>query len=161
MRCARHAPPRPKELHTRWNAEIVARLVAGTTDTLASLGVAPGHIDVVDVPGAFELPFAAQQLLRAAAARGAPYAACVAIGVLIKGSTMHFEYISDAACHGLMDVGLRTGFPVILGVLTCLTEEQARERAGAGADPARSHNHGIDWAVSAVEMALLSQPTRA
>ncbi|KAL9934854.1 hypothetical protein V8E36_006629 [Tilletia maclaganii] len=78
------------------------------------------------------------------------FSAVIAIGVLIKGKTMHFEYISDAACHGLMRVGLDTGVPVILGILTCLTEEQALLRSGIGQG---AHNHGLDWGSAAVEMA--------
>lgn len=68
---------------------------------------------------------------------------------------MHFEYISDAVSHGLMRIGLDTNVPVIFGVLTCLTEEQALERAGVGKGENKGHNHGIDWAAAAVEMALL------
>eukprot|EP00842_Homolaphlyctis_polyrhiza_P001056 jgi/Hompol1/1951/HPOL_005816-RA len=144
-------------VHTRWNSEIVQLLVDGAKRTLTeTLSVRSENIVVRDVPGAFELPFASQSLLAAAKAKGKPFDACISIGVLIKGSTMHFEYISEATSHGLMDVGLRSGTPVIFGVLTCLTKEQALQRAGAGSDPANSHNHGIDWAVSAVEMALLN-----
>jgi 6,7-dimethyl-8-ribityllumazine synthase len=78
--------------------------------------------------------------------------AVIAIGVLIKGATMHFEYISDAVTHGLMKVQLDSGIPVIFGVLTVLTEEQALERAGLAAGENRGHNHGIDWGSAAVEM---------
>lgn len=76
--------------------------------------------------------------------------AVIGIGVLIKGSTMHFEYISDACCSGLMRVGLDTGVPVILGVLTALTEEQALQRSGVGREE-KGHNHGLDWGNAAVE----------
>lgn len=81
--------------------------------------------------------------------------AVIAIGVLIKGSTMHFEYICDAVSHGLMRVSLDTGVPVIFGVLTCLTDEQALERAGIATKgrEGKEHNHGIDWALAAVEQA--------
>ncbi|KAJ7074005.1 6,7-dimethyl-8-ribityllumazine synthase [Mycena amicta] len=78
-----------------------------------------------------------------------PFDAVIAIGVLIKGSTMHFEYISDAVSHALMKVQLDTGVPVIFGVLTALTDEQALERAGLTAG---GHNHGEDWGLAAVEM---------
>lgn len=80
-----------------------------------------------------------------------PFAAAIAIGVLIKGSTMHFEYISDAVTHGLMRVQLDTGVPVIYGVLNCLTEEQALQRAGVGRET-KGHNHGEDWGAAAVEL---------
>lgn len=78
--------------------------------------------------------------------------AVIAIGVLIKGSTMHFEYISQAVSEGLMKVQLDTGVPVIFGVLTALTDEQALERAGLGSGENKGHNHGIDWASAAVEL---------
>ncbi|KAJ7827776.1 6,7-dimethyl-8-ribityllumazine synthase [Mycena olivaceomarginata] len=78
-----------------------------------------------------------------------PFDAVIAVGVLIKGSTMHFEYISDAVSHALMRVQLDTGVPVIFGVLTALTDEQALERAGL---TPTGHNHGEDWGLAAVEM---------
>ena len=84
-----------------------------------------------------------------------PFDAVIAIGVLIKGSTMHFEYICDAVSHGLMRVALDSNVPVIFGVLTCLTDEQALERAGiaqAGRQ-GKEHNHGVDWGKAAVEQA--------
>lgn len=90
-----------------------------------------------------------------AAAKGStqPFDAIVAIGALIKGSTMHFEYISDAVSHGLMKVQLETGVPVIFGLLTLLTEEQGLERAGIDA-AGKGHNHGEDWGLAAVELAV-------
>lgn len=81
-----------------------------------------------------------------------PFDAVIALGVLIKGSTMHFEYISDAVSHGLMRVQLDSGVPVIFGVLTALTEDQALERAGIGRGEAKGHNHGEDYGAAAVEM---------
>lgn len=81
----------------------------------------------------------------------APFDALIAIGVLIKGETMHFEYIADAVSRGLMRVGLDTGVPVIFGVLTVLNEEQAKARAGLTDG---GHNHGTDWGLAAVEMAV-------
>ena len=84
-----------------------------------------------------------------------PFDALIAIGALIKGSTMHFEYISDAVSHGLMRVQLDTGTPVVFGLLTLLTEEQGRERAGIGGKGGdEGHNHGEDWGSAAVELAL-------
>jgi len=77
--------------------------------------------------------------------------ALIAIGVLIKGETMHFEYIADSVSQGLMRVGLDTGVPVIFGVLTVLNDEQAKARAGITAG---SHNHGEDWGLAAIEMAV-------
>ncbi|KAI8841588.1 6,7-dimethyl-8-ribityllumazine synthase [Chytriomyces cf. hyalinus JEL632] len=138
-------------IHTRWNLEIVNSLTQASVAKLTSLGVLETDIAVREVPGAFELPFAAMRLLPG-------YDAVIAIGVLIKGDTMHFEYISDSTCQGLMRVGLDAGIPVVLGVLTCLTEEQACLRAGiGGADKLSGHNHGEDWGSAAVEMALLKK----
>lgn len=93
---------------------------------------------------------------------GGAFDAVIAIGVLIKGSTMHFEYIADAVSHGLMRVQLDSGVPVVFGVLTCLNEEQARVRAGLAAGEKgdkvhyaeQGHNHGVDWGKAAVEMAV-------
>jgi len=80
-----------------------------------------------------------------------PFDAIIAIGVLIKGETMHFEYISESVSHGLMRVGLDTGVPVIFGVLTVLSDDQAKARAGVLPG---SHNHGEDWGLAAVEMGV-------
>lgn len=84
-----------------------------------------------------------------------PFDAIIAIGVLIKGATMHFEYIADAVSHGLMRVQLDTGVPVIFGLLTVLTEEQGLERAGLG--KGGMHNHGEDWGSAAVELGMKRQ----
>ncbi|PSR77638.1 hypothetical protein PHLCEN_2v7828 [Hermanssonia centrifuga] len=86
-----------------------------------------------------------------------PFDAVIAIGVLIKGSTMHFEYICESVSHALMRVQLDTGVPVIFGVLTALTDDQALERAGLGRGANKGHNHGEDWASAAVEMASHSR----
>ncbi|KAG1903892.1 6,7-dimethyl-8-ribityllumazine synthase [Suillus fuscotomentosus] len=87
----------------------------------------------------------------------APFDAVVAIGVLIKGSTMHFEYICDSVSHALMRIQIDTGVPVIFGVLTALTEDQALERAGLGRGAEKGHNHGEDWGLAAVEMGTQSK----
>lgn len=85
------------------------------------------------------------------AASTGPFDAIIAIGVLIKGETMHFEYISESVSHGLMRVSLDTGVPVVFGVLTVLNDEQAKARAGIIDG---SHNHGEDWGLAAVEMGV-------
>ncbi len=85
------------------------------------------------------------------AASGRPFDALIAIGVLVKGETMHFEYIADSVSQGLMRVQLDTGVPVVFGVLTVLSEQQALARAGVGEE---SHNHGEDWGLAAVEMGV-------
>ncbi|KAL7750202.1 lumazine synthase [Sorochytrium milnesiophthora] len=146
-------------LHTRWNTDVVSALHKGCLDTLTSrYSIPAASIHTVVVPGAYELPFASRSLIRQAREQGTPYDAVVAIGVLIKGGTMHFEYICDSVSHALMKTGLDTDTPVIFGVLTCLSDEQARQRAGiAGPQANEGHNHGVDWAAAAVEMALLNK----
>ncbi|XTI91708.1 Lumazine synthase [Cenococcum geophilum] len=85
----------------------------------------------------------------------APFDAIIAIGVLIKGETMHFEYIADAVSHGLMRIQLDAGVPVVFGLLTVLTEEQGLARAGiAGESKDKGHNHGSDWGAAAVELGV-------
>ncbi|KAI9874560.1 MAG: hypothetical protein M1830_009620 [Pleopsidium flavum] len=83
-----------------------------------------------------------------------PFDAIIAIGVLIKGETMHFEYIAEATSHGLMRVQLDCGVPVVFGLLTVLDEGQARARAGVGDEGAKGHNHGEDWGSAAVELGV-------
>jgi 6,7-dimethyl-8-ribityllumazine synthase len=85
------------------------------------------------------------------ASSSGPFDAIVAIGVLIKGETMHFEYIAEAVSHGLMRVQLDTGVPLIFGLLTVLDEDQAKARAGITSG---SHNHGEDWGLAAVELGV-------
>jgi len=96
------------------------------------------------VPGAYELPFAARLL-----ALSGTVDAVICVGVLVKGDTSHFEYISEAVSQGIMNVGLQTNVPVIFGVLTCQTDEQVTKRSTG------KNNHGIGWGKTAVEMALL------
>ena len=130
---------------TKWNKEIVGALVEGCSMELKAQGVS--EIVSIQVPGSYELPFGAKRLIEASNVD-----AVVCIGCLIKGDTMHFEYIAEAVTQGIMQLNLETGVPVLFGVLTCLTEEQARKRAGFG-----GHNHGIEWAQSVIEMASLKQ----
>lgn len=137
-------------IHTEWNQPVVGPLVTGCVDTLRANGC--DKVDVVVVPGAFELPFACQRLIK----QDASIDAVVAIGCLIKGDTMHFEYICESVSHGLMRVGLDTNVPVIFGVLTCNTEEQALQRAGVVPG---HHNHGPEWATAAITMAQLKAKT--
>ncbi|KAJ3327345.1 hypothetical protein HDU76_011960 [Blyttiomyces sp. JEL0837] len=139
-------------VHTRWNFDIVKALTDKAIETLKRHGVSESNISVHDVPGAFELPFATQALLSSGAKR---YDVAISIGVLIKGETMHFEYIADAASHGIMRVGLETKIPVIFGLLTCLNDAQALSRAGLGPAGNPGHNHGEDWGKAAVEMGTL------
>jgi 6,7-dimethyl-8-ribityllumazine synthase len=84
----------------------------------------------------------------------APFDAIIAIGVLIKGETMHFEYIADAVSHGLMRLQLEGNIPVIFGLLTLLSDEQGLLRAGIGGSGSEGHNHGLDWGSAAVELGV-------
>ncbi len=130
----------------RWNYDITSSLTASCLEALQGSGLQRKNVIICEVPGSFELPLAAQDLIKKKKVD-----AVVAIGCLIKGETMHFEYIADATANGLMRVSLDTGKPVIFGVLTCLTEKQAKARATG------ENNHGYGWGMTAVEMALQSK----
>lgn len=109
--------------------------------------VSEENIFIKEVPGAYELPYAAKLL-----AMSGTVDAIICTGVLIKGETLHFEYISDAVTRGIMDVSLGTNCPVVYGVLNCLNEEQVVKRSSNGNG---GHNHGEDWGKTAVEMAIM------
>lgn len=128
-----------------FNQDITEGLVRGARAALADAGVNSSDITIVRVPGAFEIPLAARRL-----ARSGQYDAVVCLGCVIKGETMHFEYISSAVSHGIMAVSADTGVPVTFGVLTTLTEDQAIARAADGPD-----NKGREAARAAVEMSGL------
>lgn len=143
-------------VHARWNDKVIAALVDGAKSKLAAMGVPESNIFLTTVPGSYELPFGTKVLYDAHKGKETELDAIISIGVLIKGHTMHFEYISDAVSHGLMRTQFDLGIPVIFGLLTCLTEEQALERAGLVVNEegaSHSHNHGEDWGAAAVEMA--------
>lgn len=123
----------------------------GAKSRLLEFGVKADNIIVETVPGSFELPYGTKRFLQKQKALGKPLDAVIPIGVLIKGSTMHFEYICDSVTHKLMQLNFDLDVPVIFGVLTCLTEEQAEARAGL--IEGKMHNHGEDWGAAAVEMA--------
>lgn len=139
-------------IHARWNRVIIDSLVNGAIDRLVGFGVKEKNIVVISVPGAFELPYACKLLVEKQKRNDLPLDAVIPIGTLIKGSTMHFEYICDSVTHQLMKLNFMLGLPVIFGVLTCNTEEQAEERAGL--IKGKMHNHGEDWGAAAVEMAV-------
>lgn len=130
---------------SRFNQEITEGLLEGARRALADADVSDGNITIVRVPGAFEIPVAASKL----AASGL-YDAVITLGCLIKGDTMHFEYIADAVSHGIMQVSTTTGVPVAFGVLTALSEQQAEARAAPGPG-----NKGREAAQAAIEMATL------
>jgi 6,7-dimethyl-8-ribityllumazine synthase len=126
-----------------FNEEVTRQLLDACRHELTRRGVATGDVEVVEVPGAFELPLAA----RAMATTGR-FDAVICLGAVIRGETPHFEYVSAETSRGIGQAALETGVPVIFGVLTTETEEQARERA----DPAK-FDRGGSAAKSAIEMA--------
>jgi len=131
-------------IRTRWNDVHVTNLVDGAKRALKECNVEEDNIFETEVPGSFELPLAAKLL-----ALSGTVDAIICAGVLIKGDTMHFEYICDATSKGIMNVGIQTNLPVVFGVLTCLDETQVIKRSTGDS------NHGYDWGKTAVEMALL------
>ncbi len=129
----------------RFNEFIVSKLLGGAIDGLKRHGVEEDNIEVAWVPGAFELPLVAKKM-----AQNENYDAIICLGAVIKGSTPHFDYVCAEASKGISSVSLSTEKPVIFGVLTTDTIEQAIERAGT-----KAGNKGYDAAVTAIEMANL------
>jgi len=127
---------------SRFNEFFTGELLAGAEDCLARHGVGESQIDVAWVPGGFELPLAAQRL-----ARSGRYGAVVCLGCLIQGDTPHFQYLAAEVIKGVAQVGLDTGVPVVFGVITAESLEQAMERAGT-----KAGNKGFDAALSALEL---------
>ncbi len=134
-------------LASRFNGFIVESLLAGAVDTLKRHGVSERQIGIVWVPGAFELPLTAQKM----AATG-KYDALIALGAVIRGATPHFDIVAGESAKGLAAVSLNSGIPVINGVLTTDTIEQAIERAGT-----KAGNKGAEAALGAMEMVSLLQ----
>jgi 6,7-dimethyl-8-ribityllumazine synthase len=130
---------------SRFNDFISAKLTEGATDALLRHGVSESDIDIIKVPGAFEIPKVAQKM-----AQRELYDGIICIGAVIRGSTPHFEYIASEVAKGVALVGLAVDVPVTFGVLTTDTIEQAIERAGT-----KAGNKGFDAAVTAIEMANL------
>ncbi len=132
---------------SRFNEFIATRLLEGAQDALVRHGVKEDDIEVARTPGAFEIPLIAKKM-----AESGKYAAIICLGAVIRGGTPHFEYIASEVTKGVAQVSLQTGMPVIYGVITADTLEQAIERAGT-----KMGNAGFDAAVSAIEMANLSR----
>ena len=130
---------------SRWNSEYTSRLESGARQALAEAGAGEDAVVTFHVPGAFELPFACQR-----AARDGDFHAVIALGVVIRGDTPHFDYVAGEAARGIMNVSLETGVPVMFGVITADNIEQTEARCGEGVD-----NKGFEAAVSAIEMANL------
>lgn len=130
---------------SRFNDFIGAKLLSGAIDELKRHGVAEENIDIVKVPGAFEIPLASLKF-----AKSGKYNAIITLGAIIKGATAHFDYVSAELSKGIASVSLQTEIPVIFGVLTTDNIEQAIERAGT-----KAGNKGADAAKAAIEMSNL------
>jgi len=126
----------------RFNSNIVNDLLKGAIDTLKTHGVAKNNIEVINVPGAYELPLAAMHLVDAE-----EYTAIITLGCVIRGDTPHFDFVASECARGIMDVSLSTGIPVVFGVLTTDTLEQAQLRSQINGE-----NKGVDCALCALEM---------
>ncbi len=129
----------------RFNEFIGGKLLSGALDALKRHGVSDDDIEISWVPGAFEIPLVAKKM-----AESKKYGAVICLGAVIKGATPHFDYVSSEVSKGVANVSLETGIPVIFGVLTTDTIEQAIERAGT-----KSGNKGFDAACTAIEMVNL------
>ncbi|MFO8111139.1 MAG: 6,7-dimethyl-8-ribityllumazine synthase [Desulfosalsimonadaceae bacterium] len=130
---------------SRFNDFISEKLLSGAIDAIVRSGGAEKEIAVVKVPGAFEIPLVAKKL-----AEKGKYDAVICLGAVIRGSTPHFDYVSAEVSKGVAAAGMETGLPVIFGVITTDTIEQAIERAGT-----KAGNKGWDAAIAAIEMANL------
>jgi len=129
----------------RFNSFVTESLLKGALDTLKRQGVADDNITIIRVPGAYEMPLAAQRL-----AASQKYAAIIALGAVIRGGTPHFDYIAAECSKGLATISLKYDIPIAFGVLTVDSIEQAIERAGT-----KAGNKGADAALSAIEMVSL------
>lgn len=130
----------------RFNEFITSKLLSGALDALKRHGVKDEEVSVVWVPGAFEIPFAAQKL-----AESGKYDAVITLGTVIRGSTSHYDYVCNEVAKGVAAIGLKTGVPTIFGIVTTENIEQAIERAGT-----KAGNKGWDAATAAIEMANLT-----
>ena len=134
----------------RFNETITSALLRGAQEALQRHGVAAEGIDIAWVPGAFEIPLAAREM-----ALSGQYQAIICLGAVIRGATAHFDYVAGQAANGITAASLETGVPMVFGVLTTDTIEQALERAGA-----KGANKGAEAAVTAIEMANLMASLR-
>jgi 6,7-dimethyl-8-ribityllumazine synthase len=136
---------------SRFNALIGDRLLEGALDTLRRHGASEDDVTLARVPGAFEIPLAASEL-----AKTGRHDAVICLGAVIRGATAHFDYVAGPMASGLAQIATATGVPVLFGVLTTDTVEQALERAGT-----KAGNKGADVAAAAIEMANLLRTIRA
>ncbi|MEC0089815.1 6,7-dimethyl-8-ribityllumazine synthase [Paenibacillus macquariensis] len=131
----------------RFNEFITSKLLNGALDALKRHGVQEGEIAVAWVPGAFEIPLIAQKM-----AESGKYDAIITLGTVIRGSTSHYDYVCNEVAKGVAAINLKSGIPIIFGVVTTENIEQAIERAGT-----KAGNKGYDSAISAIEMANLTK----
>ena len=129
----------------RFNQLVVDQLLAGALEGFRRHGITDDRLDVIRVPGAYEIPLVAQKL-----GRSGKYSAIVCLGCVIRGDTDHYDYVAGAAANGIAQAGPATGVPVIFGVLTCENLEQALHRVGG-----KAGNKGYEAALAAIEMASL------
>jgi 6,7-dimethyl-8-ribityllumazine synthase len=132
---------------SRWNDFLTSRLVEGALDALERLGADESAVELFKVPGSFEIPLLARKL-----AASGKYDGVICLGTLIRGQTPHFDYIASEVTKGIAQAGLETGIPVVYGIVTADTLEQAIDRAGV-----KLGNKGFDAAMSAVELVNLYQ----
>lgn len=130
---------------SRWNDSIVSRLIAGARDALSELSVDENAVEVFRVPGSFEIPVCALK-----AAESEKFDAVICLGVIIRGETPHFEYIAAEVARGIGEAGLKTGIPLLFGVITAENVDQAIDRAGV-----KLGNKGFEAAMAAVELVNL------
>ncbi|MEP7211848.1 MAG: 6,7-dimethyl-8-ribityllumazine synthase [Acidobacteriota bacterium] len=130
---------------SRWNDMLTSRLLEGALDALESSGANESAVEVFKVPGAFELPLASLK-----AAESGRFDAVIALGIVIRGETPHFDYVAGEAAKGVTHASLKTGVPVLFGVITADTVEQAMNRSGL-----KAGNKGFEAAMSAIEVASL------
>ncbi|HEV2444521.1 MAG TPA: 6,7-dimethyl-8-ribityllumazine synthase [Candidatus Sulfopaludibacter sp.] len=135
---------------SRFNSFITDRLLAGATDALQRTGASADAIDIIKVPGSWEIPLVASEV-----ARQHRYDAVICLSAVIRGETPHFDYVAAEAAKGIAHASLETGVPVAFGVLTTNTLEQAIDRAGT-----KGGNKGFDAAMTAIEMANLMRALR-
>ncbi|MDQ3633837.1 MAG: 6,7-dimethyl-8-ribityllumazine synthase [Acidobacteriota bacterium] len=130
---------------SRWNDFLTSKLTEGALDTLERLGAAEKNVEIFKVPGSFELPLTAQKVVESG-----KFDAVICIGVVIRGETPHFDYVAGGAAKGVAQVSMETGVPVLFGIITADTLEQALNRAGI-----KSGNKGVEAAMAAVEIVNL------
>jgi len=135
---------------SRFNETITTRLLGGAKEALNRLGIKEDEIDVAWVPGSLEIPLIAKTM-----AKSGKYAAIICLGAVIRGETAHFDYVASGATQGIVNANLETEVPIVFGVLTTYTLEQAMERSGG-----ELGNKGFDASMTAVEMANLLRELR-